>query len=95
MSNERPPNTVPFTQYLRPNGARREVWIERPAPVIEAANVLLAKGFTFECEELSDCVTVSLTISDGEQDVAMECVPNGPQVPDAVDRLILKFKKEG
>ena len=34
---------------------------------------------------------VSLTISDGEEDVAVELIANGPEVPKAVDRMISEF----
>jgi hypothetical protein len=33
---------------------------------------------------------ISLTIADDDGDVDIEVVPNGPEVPAAVDRLILR-----
>ena len=81
---------IPFTQYLRPDGRRRYTTIDRPSHVAAKAAEILAAGFRFECEEMMSG-QVSLTIGDDDGDYAIEVVPNGPAVPDAVDRLILKF----
>lgn len=81
---------IPFTQYLLPDGRRQTITIER-SPEIEAkAATIIAAGLRFETEVLSDGATVSLTVSDPveEEDVAIELVPNGPGIPDAVDRLV-------
>jgi hypothetical protein len=83
-------NDIEFTQYLRPNGRRRKVYIKRPAAIVQKANQILALGYCFECEELMTGM-VSLTISDGEQDLAIELCRNGPAVPETVDRLIEEF----
>ena len=52
--------TIPFTQYLRPNGRQIRVEIARPA--------------------------------EQEADVAIELCRNGPEVPLAVDKLIMEYK---
>lgn len=82
-------NEIPFTQFLRPDGRKREVRIERPTPVARAALRLIEAGYRFECEELSTG-HASLTVVDpkDEVDIAIEVVPNGPEVPGAVDRLV-------
>lgn len=84
---------IPFTQYLMPNGRRDSVWIERPAAIEAKAQAIIAAGFRFECEMLSDYGTISLTIADPEadEDVAIEVCANGPEVPTAVDRLVTEF----
>ena len=83
---------IPFTQYLMPNGRRDSVWIERPAPIVEKAKAIIAKGYAFECEMLSDCRSVSLTITDPDEgDLDIEVVANGPDVPVAIDRMVERF----
>lgn len=79
-----------FTQYLRPNGRKQIVSIDRPDTVAAKADNILGHGFRFECEELTTG-DVSLTISDEWGDYAFELCPNGPSVPTSVDKLILEF----
>lgn len=88
------PHDVVFTQYLRPHGRRTTVWIERGPEVAATAKQILAAGYHFDIEELSD-KTVSMTVepnapdADGEDaPIAQELCLNGPDVPPAVDRLI-------
>lgn len=92
---------VEFTEYVLPNGRRRQVFIDCPDYVAAAAEELHRRGYRFECETLTTG-HVSLTIvgptgpvdEDDEGDVAIEVVPNGPSVLDAVDRLILSFNPD-
>lgn len=81
---------IPFTQYLRPNGRQVAVTIDRPLPIFEKAARIVEAGYRLECEEL---VTgeVFFTISDDDDDYAGELCANGPEVLEAVDRLINKF----
>jgi hypothetical protein len=82
--------TIPFTQYMRPDGRPVSVSVNRPSDIAEKAAAIIARGLVFECEELADG-TVSLTITDPDEgDVDIELVPNGPGVPAAVDRLVLR-----
>lgn len=92
------PNDIVFTQYLMPNGRRDTVWIERPGAVVAKAKAIQAAGYRFVCEMLGDYRSISLTITDDKQDHAGEVVPNGPEVPEAIDRMVLNFdlaKAEG
>jgi len=84
---------INFTQYLRPDGRREIVSIDRPTEIVELAGVIAAAGFRFECEVLTtgDC---SFTISDDYQDYDIRLCPNGPRVPDTVDELIREFDIE-
>lgn len=78
---------IEFTQYLLPNGRKVPTQIAR-APEIEAkAAELKAIGLFFEAEILTTG-HVSLTIENDEEPIAHEVIPNGPEVPVAVDRLI-------
>ena len=82
---------IPFTQYLRPNGRKVQVFFEcRDPAVAEKAQQILAAGLRLECEELMNGM-VSLTVSDDEDDLAHQFVMNGPGVPGAVERLIMEF----
>lgn len=81
---------IQFTQYMRPDGRAVPVWIERPAEIAAKAEAIVARGLCFECEQLATG-DVSLTITDPDEgDVDIEVVPNGPEVPAAVDRLVLR-----
>ena len=82
--------SIPFTQYLLPNGERRAVSINRPDPVVEKAKAIMEAGFRFECEMLSTG-HVSFTVSDDYWDYAIRICLNGPEVPRIVDELILHF----
>lgn len=82
--------TVPFVQYLRPDGRRSAVAIDRPDSIAKAADMIRSHGFRFECEQLTTG-EVSFTISDDDDDYAFELSGNGPDVPGAVDRLITQF----
>ena len=83
--------TVPFTQFLRPDGRKQSVTIERPPEIAEAAQALIARGCRFEIEVLRTG-EVSMECCrevDGEaRALAQEIVENGPPVLDAVDRLV-------
>jgi hypothetical protein len=81
---------IPFTQFLRPDGRRAKVSYECPEDVGAKAEKILAAGYRFECEVLTD-QTVSLTISTDEEDVAHELCANGPDVIAAVRRLVMRF----
>jgi hypothetical protein len=81
--------SIPFTQYMLPNGRKVDVSIERPSDIAAAAADIINRGYRFECEMLTTG-DVSLTIADDDGDLDIEVVPNGKDVPAAVDRLILR-----
>ena len=85
------PNDIEFTQFLMPSGRPDQVWIERPNAIVKKAAEIRAAGFRFETEMLSDYRTISLTIAGDNGDYAIEVVPNGPSVPEAIDRMISDF----
>jgi hypothetical protein len=82
---------IEFTQYLRPDGRKRTVEIDRSPEVEALAAAFIAAGGRYECEELTTG-HVSLTayfVVDGEgQDVVLELCRNGPAVPEHVDKLV-------
>lgn len=85
--------SIPFTQYLRPSG--RPIPIELPCSegLSGVVDEILKRGYRFEVEVLRTG-EVSFTISDGEQDLAIELSANGPEVPSAIDRLISRFARK-
>lgn len=82
---------IPFTQYLMPNGRQSPVTIDRPQDIATKAFAIIERGYRFECEMLSDYCTVSLTIANDDDDHEIEVVPNGPEVPIAIDRMVKRF----
>lgn len=81
---------ISFTQYLRPDGRPVPVSIDRPADIADKAERICSRGFRFECEHLTTG-HVSLTIAGPDDDEDIEVVANGPDVPEAVDRLVKRF----
>lgn len=83
--------SIPFTQFLRPNGKRRHVSIDRPADVEAKAQALIDAGCRFEIEELTtghvniECCGPVLG-EDGT--ISGELCHNGPEVLEAVDRIV-------
>jgi len=83
--------SIAFTQYLRPNGRRRDVEIERPSEIEAMAERFIVAGGRYECEELTTghaSLTAVHEVDGEEQDVAIEICPNGPEVPGKVDALV-------
>lgn len=83
-----PDTDVPFTQYVMPDGVKCSVWIKRPEDTIKKCKALLEIGCFFETEMLSDYKSISMTCERGDEIVSHEIVPNGPEVPLAVDRIV-------
>lgn len=79
--------SIPFTQYMLPNGRQRRYVIDMPEPVEEAARVLIAKGYHFDIEILTTGM-VSMTCEKGEECTAIEICSNDEQVPVHVEKLI-------
>lgn len=82
---------IKFTQYLMPDGRKDPVLIDRPQPVYDKATQIVEAGYCLEIEMLQDYSTISMTIARDGDDHAIKVVPNGPEVPKAVDEMILAF----
>jgi len=86
--------SIPFTQYLRPHGRPTPVTIDMPDEIEDMAEAFIGRGGSFECEALAYGNMVSLTACfptpHGQDDIAIEVVTNGPEVPAAVERLVRK-----
>ncbi len=84
---------ISFTEYVLPNGAQRERSISRPETIEDAAKRFIFCGGRFECEILTtgDISLTAVMDVDGEpEDIEIEVCENGPAVPAAVDRLVLR-----
>lgn len=81
---------IKFTQFLMPDGRPTPVAIDRPEPIAAMADTIIARGYRFACEMLPTR-EISLTITNDDGDAAIEVVPNGPEVPVAIDRMIEQF----
>ena len=86
--------TIPFTQYLRPDGRKRAVEFDVIGNVAEKAKAIIDHGWIFEVEELTT-LEASLTVFDPESEVnvAIEVVRNGPPIVPAIDRIINEAHK--
>ena len=79
--------TIPFTQYMLPNGARRSATFECNEETYAQSKRLLEDGYYFDAEILSTGM-VSLTCEEEDRLVNIEVVANGPDVVQAVERLV-------
>ncbi len=79
--------TIEFTQYLLPDGRTKIIHIYCADDIVKMANTVRTLGGVFEAEFLTTG-EVSLTVLYKEEDIAIEVVPNGPGIREAVDRLV-------
>lgn len=90
--------SIPFTQFLMPDGRTRGVTIDRPAEIEAQAQKIIAAGHRFEIEmlttgEVSMEIVRDITDPDIDDSIAMEICPNGPEVPTCVDKMIYEAAK--
>jgi hypothetical protein len=79
--------SIPFTQYLRPDGRKAFVTIDMPAEVEAVANELIKNGYHFDVEELQTGV-VSMTCEKSDDVISIQLCSNGPEVVEAVTKLV-------
>lgn len=83
--------SIPFTQYLRPNGRREAVTIDMHTTIEEQAQELISAGYVFEIEELMNRVIhMDCSRPQDAMPVALELCENGPPVVQAVQDLVLE-----
>lgn len=86
--------SIPFTQFLMPDGRRmlkfttakamcREITIDRPAPIEDLAKQIIARGYRFEIEmlmtgQISMEIVRDVPDPDVDDSVAIEICLNGP-----------------
>ena len=79
---------VEVTQYMRPNGRKQIMRIEIQDSFGAPYSAIRMRGWRLAAEVLAHTGEVSITVEDGEQDFACEIVPNGPEVPRAIERAL-------
>lgn len=80
--------SIPFTQFMMPDGRQVPVSIQMPVATEEKAKVLLNAGFRFEIEMLSTG-EISMEVVDHEDEpIAAEICRNGPQVLTAIAKMV-------
>lgn len=83
--------SIPFTQYMRPDGRKVPISIDMPDDIEALAHSFIEEGGWFEVEHLATG-HASLTacwVVDGEpDDIAIRVVKNGPPVVRAVEELV-------
>lgn len=79
--------SIPFTQYLMPDGRKKLAAIEMEAEVEAKAKTLLEKGCHFDIEVLNTGM-ISMTCEKGEELISIAICENNFAVVDSV-RLII------
>lgn len=92
MSTTEARKPIPFTQYLRPDGRKTVVTINRPDDIADKAAALIEAGWKLEAEILmTGEVSFTCELHDAVGDLIGDfgrLSSNGPEVLDAVDGLI-------
>lgn len=86
--------TIPFTQYMRPNGRKVPQQFPCDQETYDKAQQLLELGLRFEAEVLMNDMC-SFTIFDPMSDigdVAIKLCMNGPKVPETVKALVIEYE---
>jgi len=86
--------SIPFTQFLRPNGRRKQVTTEADEETERLAHEVIEAGGVFEVEELTtgdvsmECINPA--IEEGEPGFILSCrlCSNGPAVTTALQELV-------
>lgn len=86
ISTIKPGGEIPFTQYLRPNGRPQPGFFSVDGDTYALARKIIEAGYVFEAEVLTTG-EVSFTVSDGEEDYAIQVCPNGPETAQAIVTL--------
>jgi hypothetical protein len=82
---------IPFTQFLRPNGERRQTVIDVPHKVALLAQRFIEEGGSYTSEvvrpgQVSLCA--EFTIDGERQDIVCLIAPNGPGIEEAVEKVV-------
>ena len=79
---------IDIVQFMRPDGRQNPQKTDLPIRFKEAYDEMLTAGCRFEAEVLTTN-EVSITITHPEHgDLGIEIIPNGPKVPEAMNRLM-------
>jgi hypothetical protein len=79
--------SIPFTQYLMPDGRTTEVTIDMPANIEKVAHALIEKGCHFDIEMLSTGL-ISMTCEKEDDCLSIEVCPNDERVIAGVEKIV-------
>ena len=86
--------TIPFTQFMRPDGRRKTITITRSPEVNTTALSLIDDGYCFTAEVLTNgMVSLACVDPEDQRDIAIEVCMNDGQIPARVDRLVEKAER--
>jgi hypothetical protein len=88
--------SIPFTQYLLPDGHCVDTSIDMPAEIEELAQKFIIAGGRFEAEILTTghvSITAAYEIDGELQDIAIKVAVNGPPVVEAVEYVVRQAVK--
>lgn len=90
--------SIPFTQFMLPDGRRGQISIDRAPETESVAASLVQKGVSFEIEilrtgDVSMEALLPITADGDQASLAIEICANGPGVPCAVDRLVANARR--
>ena len=78
---------IPFTQFLLPNGQKRQGNFERPKHIEDMADFCINKGARFTAEMLQTG-HISLACEFEDEDITIELSFNGKEIMDSIDKLV-------
>lgn len=84
-------HTLPFAQYLRPNGRKSAVNAPCTKEIYDLGNTFLDKGGKYEVEVLTTghiSMTASYVVKGEPQDIAIEICDNNEAVHTALEKLV-------
>jgi len=86
--------SIPFTQYLMPDGRKQRIEIDMPDDIERMASAVLTSDGYFEAEVLPTAQVAlyaylhSYTPGEDDNLLSMQVVENGPPVVPAVENLV-------
>jgi hypothetical protein len=83
--------SVPFTQFLRPDGRQQEIRLELPDAVEPKLKEIRDSGCRLTAEVLSTGVCSFCVEEPALGDFDIILVPNGSKVPEAITSMLLRF----
>lgn len=81
---------IELTQFHLPNGRQEKIQTDISKDFEDAYNFMLSQNCKLEAEVLRTG-EVSITITNSDEDLMIEVVPNGPEVQTAIKKLLKEF----
>jgi hypothetical protein len=81
-----------FTQFLMPDGDQKAIEIDMPDGVREQYDAIHAADCRLTTEMLrTEAIAIYITDREAEDDFFCKVIPNGPEVPKAIEKMIREF----